>query len=332
MSTHLIPQNETLRVAQSERMQLAGVSLEDGLERVVKLASRMLDAPLAAYNVFEGDLLRVRAQVGIAPITQVASNRTLCSQLNGDTTELLVEDALADSRYADNVYVTGPAKLRFYAGVQVRDPDQLPLGTLCVMDTQPRKTNGSELQILSELAAIIEREMALRALLRTDPLTGLYNENHFQVEIEREWRRMGRSRAPISMITANVDRMGEFNETYGSERGDLALRRVAERLAQCFLRSGDFLVRLSGDTFLIVLPETGIEPTTMLAKELLEGVAKLDITHPFSASGKLTVSLGLAGIHQPAEHKLGHRVLLQRALAALSVAKRNGGNGLSVSE
>ena len=74
----------------------------------------------------------------------------------------MVEDAQSDARFADNPLVTGSARIRFYGGITLRDAGGQPLGTLCVLDREPRRLRGRELKALAELAAIASEELARR--------------------------------------------------------------------------------------------------------------------------------------------------------------------------
>ena len=75
----------------------------------------------------------------------------------------VVEDARQDPRFADNPLVTGAPHIRFYAGYPVRDAHGLALGTLCVLDREPRRLRERELRALRELAAIASDELKRRA-------------------------------------------------------------------------------------------------------------------------------------------------------------------------
>lgn len=330
MPAEIKPKNETLRQAAVERMQLLGVPQEESFERVTRLAARLLAAPAAFFTLVEGERQMLKALVSPARNLEHGLLLAVSAQVLSADAPLLVEDARADERFATNPLIAAPKSLRFLAGVPVRSPELLPVGVLCVADTKPRKATGEEVKTLADLAAIIERELVLRAMLRTDPLTGLYNLRHFEVEIEREWRRASRSKSPISALLVNLDLMGDYNEIFGREKGDAALRRVAELLAQRFLRSSDLLVRFGSDEFLIVLPETGEASAASLADEIRELVSTLDIHHPYAAGKQLTVSIGCAGTASEAGFKQGPKGLLESTRAALATAKQAGRNRVGV--
>jgi GAF domain-containing protein len=75
---------------------------------------------------------------------------------------LMVEDASHDARFAANPLVTGPLHVRFYAGVPLCDAAGYPLGTLCVLDREPRRLRDREVKALVELAAIAAEELRRR--------------------------------------------------------------------------------------------------------------------------------------------------------------------------
>lgn len=325
------PVNESLRQAAVERLQLIDLGHEDSFDRVARLAARMLDTPVSAFTVLDEDRLLFRASVGIAA-RQIPRAQSFCAHaILGDGSPLVVPDAREDLRFRDNPLVATDDGLRFYAAVPVMSPENLPIGTLCVADHRPRQAEPQELETLRDLAAVIERELVLRSLARTDPLTGLYNRRHYELEIEREWRRAMRNRFPVAALMIDVDCFKDYNDTYGHQKGDQALRQLAELLAQRFRRSGDLLIRYGGEEFMVIVPDTPTPVALTLAEDLRRQVQALDIAHAHSAHRVVTVSIGLAVADNEEDFRTGHLRLVRLADEALYVAKRGGRNRVSVS-
>jgi diguanylate cyclase (GGDEF)-like protein len=165
----------------------------------------------------------------------------------------------------------------------------------------------------------------LQRLVTTDALTGLPNRRRFDEVLEREWRRLGRSRAPLSLILVDIDQFKPFNDHYGHIAGDNCLRRVAIAIAGVVSRAADLAARYGGEEFVCVLPETDRAGAVTLAERLREAVAELRVPHEFSdAAHYVTVSAGVATGHG----KIGQSPLSLLGLAdeQLYAAKHAGRN------
>ena len=325
------PVNESLRQAAVERLQLIDLGQEISFDRVVRLAARIMDTPISAFIVLDDERPVFRASVGLAD-GQMARAQAFCANTLPDQTgTLVVEDARSDPRFRDHPQVTEDGGLRFYAGVGVMSPENLPIGTLCVLDHRARTPGATELENLRDLAAMIERELVLRSLARTDPLTGLYNRRHYELEIEREWRRAIRNRFPVAAMMIDIDHFKDYNDTYGHQKGDTVLRRLAELLGQRFRRSGDLLIRYGGEEFMVIVPDTPPEIAEQLAEDLRRQVEEMGIVHAYGAGGRVTISIGLAVATDEQDFRTGHTRLVRLADEALYVAKNSGRNRISVS-
>ena len=115
-----------------------------------------------------------------------------------------------------------------------------------------RKRSSGMLIILHDITKHVQMEERLRQMSIKDGLTGLYNRSFFEAEIARLER--GRQ-FPISLIMLDVDYLKEENDKNGHEAGDKILRRTAEVLNATF-RADDFITRIGGDEFVVILPGT----------------------------------------------------------------------------
>jgi len=135
----------------------------------------------------------------------------------------------------------------------------------------------------------------LERLAHIDGLTGIANRRYFDDFLAREFARSSRNRNLLSLILADVDHFKSYNDHYGHQAGDDALKQVAVGLKNCLRRPADLVARYGGEEFVIVLPETNRGGALRVAELLRTAVEQLAIPHGWSsAANKLTLSLGVA--------------------------------------
>ena len=130
---------------------------EERFDRIVRLASLVTGSPIALVSLLTSTRQWFKARVGLAA-QETPREWAFCSHAVLQEEPFVVEDAAADPRFRDNPLVQGEPRIRFYAGVPVRDKSGQALGTLCVIDREPRKLRAAELQALLDLAAIASEE------------------------------------------------------------------------------------------------------------------------------------------------------------------------------
>jgi excisionase family DNA binding protein len=127
-------------------------------DRLVRLASQVVEAPIALLTLIDADRQWFKARFGMS-MTQTPRAWAFCDHAIVSDAMLVVEDAAQDPRFAANPLVTGTEGVRFYAGVPVCDASGFRLGTLCVLDRRPRKLTHDQAWALSELAALASEEI-----------------------------------------------------------------------------------------------------------------------------------------------------------------------------
>ncbi|MCU1568720.1 MAG: diguanylate cyclase response regulator [Pseudarthrobacter sp.] len=158
---------------------------------------------------------------------------------------------------------------------------------------------------------------------RTDPLTGLHNRLKLSEDLEQLHLRSGRYAEQYSLAMCDVDNFKRYNDIYGHQAGDLALRAVAAALLG-IVRTSDGVYRYGGEEFLLVLPHQAGPGAKALMERALDAVRSLAIEHAGDPSGQLRLSAGISS------YSHGHRVdadaLVGAADAALYAAKAAGRN------
>lgn len=156
---------------------------------------------------------------------------------------------------------------------------------------------------------------------RTDPLTGLHNRLKLAEDLEQLHARSQRYAEEYCVAMCDVDNFKSYNDIYGHQAGDLALRNVAAALLGQ-VRKSDGVYRFGGEEFLLVLPRQGLADAKTLLERALDAVRKLQIEHRGDPSGELRLSAGIS--MYGARHAVDADTLLGEADTALYTAKAAG--------
>ncbi|WP_300672897.1 GGDEF domain-containing protein [Desulfoluna sp.] len=166
----------------------------------------------------------------------------------------------------------------------------------------------------------------LEHLAITDSLTGVGNRRKFLEVAEMERRRACRYGVFFSLVMLDIDYFKKVNDRYGHEGGDIALCELT-RVVEKQLRCSDLLVRLGGEEFAILLPETRQDEAWMLAERVRQQVAA-HVIHTGVLRFSLTVSMGVTEVQIDQEDSV--KGMLNRADAALYKAKSRGRNRVEI--
>jgi diguanylate cyclase (GGDEF)-like protein len=160
----------------------------------------------------------------------------------------------------------------------------------------------------------------------TDDLTGLANRRQFLAQLDSEIARSRRSGSPLGIVLADLDDFKRVNDTYGHQAGDVALRSFAEILTT-MARDIDLAVRLGGEEFAVLLPDTDLAGAAQLAERLRLALESTVIGRA-PAQIRLTASFGVSSFPAAAAAE----DLLSDADRRLYDAKRTGKNRVVASK
>ncbi|MGH8300713.1 MAG: GGDEF domain-containing protein [Steroidobacteraceae bacterium] len=201
-------------------------------------------------------------------------------------------------------------------------------------DSVGRRVSDRELQArigaarrISELEAVLRIALVEnRKLSTTDDLTRVASRRFFSKHFPREVERAARYGRPLSLILCDIDYFKNVNDTLGHAGGDEILKQFGARLQQSLRRGVDWVARIGGEEFAIVLPETPYEHALDVARKLRAGVANIAFK-VHTRDIEVTASFGLCGLDRVpvGERKLAEQVL-KVADAALYRSKNAGRN------
>jgi len=161
-----IPDNEDARLEAIRRYDVLDTPPDGSFDRITALAARFFDVPISIVSIVDHDRIWFKSHHGL-DATEIGRDPGLCASAICQVEPWLVNDAQVDLRTVDNPLVAGELGLRFYFGVPLTTADGFNLGTLNVIDFEPREVTDAEVQTLKDLAAIVVDELEVRIAVRT---------------------------------------------------------------------------------------------------------------------------------------------------------------------
>lgn len=316
--------DETLREAARldalARMDVLDTPPEEAFDRITRLTKQIFGMPMSTITLIDGHRQWFKSQQGLTA-SETPKAPAFCNYAIQQTQPLVVPDTLSDSRFRDNIFVTGAPNIRFYAGVQLLSEDGYPIGTLCAMDDKPRSFDKIQLAMLMDLAAIVTSELQLRKLAMRDGLTGALSRRAFREEAMRALTLATRHKHDLSCVIFDLDHFKSINDTHGHAVGDLVLKACVE-ICQQELRETDVVGRIGGEEFAVLLPYTSRETAMHIVEKVRAAITRIYVQGK-SGAVKVSASFGVASLDLSITDV---DAFLARADTALYQAKNAGRN------
>ncbi|MDH3228631.1 MAG: PAS domain S-box protein [Alphaproteobacteria bacterium] len=156
-----VPDDEADRLEALLDYAILDTAPEEGFDRITRIASRILDVPMCLVSLVDTDRQWFKSKQGL-DADQTPRNVAFCAHAIMEDQVMVVPDATKDARFRDNPLVRGEPNVRFYAGAPLRSWSGHNVGTLCVIDQNPRKPTPEQQEILADLAKVVVDEMELR--------------------------------------------------------------------------------------------------------------------------------------------------------------------------
>ena len=162
MPSALLPQNEAGRLEALWRYNILDTPPEAGFDRITALAARLLGVSVALISLVDESRSWFKSCYGFEG-QAIDRHRSFCDHVLLTDQVLVVSDARRDGRFANNPLVQSEPGMRFYAGAPLITQDGFTVGTLCVLDREPRtEFSADQQQALADLAAMVVDELDLR--------------------------------------------------------------------------------------------------------------------------------------------------------------------------
>jgi len=177
---------------------------------------------------------------------------------------------------------------------------------------------------------IVDQMRTIERIGLIDPLTKIANRRGFENRFDAEWGRAIREQASISLLIMDIDKFKNYNDTYGHQQGDKALKTFAEVSSSSINRSNDFLARWGGEEFVILLSNTDIKGASEIAESVRKSIETAVIPTEDGAATGITVSIGVSSVTPDTDTSSSD--FISRADQALYKAKESGRNKVVSSE
>lgn len=332
--------DEGARLAALRRYQILDTPAEPAFDDLVRLIARICDTPIAVINLIDENRQWFKSELGLG-VRETAKDVSICVHALMQQDIFIVPDTLLDPRFANNPLVTGKPHLRFYAGALLETSDGFPLGTLCVLDYQPRQLNPLQLEALQTLARqtmrlielyhvnrlqadmlheLEEAREKMAVLASTDALTGLMNRRAFSERLKQEHALLQRRSGRASLLMVDLDNFKALNDTHGHQTGDDALKIFARICTEVF-RSADVVARWGGEEFIALLPDTDLHQAVSVAERLRTQFAQVPIP---AEEGDVYLTLSVGALVMDGSEAI--RPMMRRLDDLLYAAKEQGRN------
>ena len=245
------PLDEQARLEALQSLGVLDTPPEERFDRLTRIARQLFGVPIALVSLIDSERQWFKSADGL-DASETPRDISFCGHAILGDDVFIIPDATQDPRFADNPLVTGEPHIRFYAGCPIRHADGSKLGTLCIIDRQPRILEMGELIAMRDLAALAERELAMLELATQDELTGLYNRRAFLMLGQQSLNFCAREGISASLVFLDLDDLKGINDTHGHEAGDHAIATLAEEIGNT-CRDMDIAARLGGDEFVLLL-------------------------------------------------------------------------------
>lgn len=178
---------EAARLAALDRYAILDTDPEQSFDDLVILASYICRTPIALLSLLDDHRQWFKSSVGVQ-VRETPLEMSICAYAIKQEDLFIVPDTLKDARFRENPMVVGEPHIRFYAGAPLINEDGFALGTLCVLDRQPRELDREQKQALKSLRQLALKQMELRRNLQLlkDALNDRTREEHArELELKR---------------------------------------------------------------------------------------------------------------------------------------------------
>ena len=258
------PLDETARLMSLNSLKILDTQPEERFDRITRMAKQVFDVEICLISLVDSQRQWFKSKQGLEAC-ETSRAISFCGHAILSDEILLVNDATADPRFADNPLVTDDPCIRFYAGCPIHGPGRHRIGTLCLIDSSARDFSTADQEMLADFGKLVEDELALLSQTTVDELTGISNRTGFNTVARHMLSLCRRTDTRADLVFFDLNDFKQVNDTHGHAAGDDLLKLFARLLTKCF-RSADVVARIGGDEFVVLM--TGSDCPEVALKRL----------------------------------------------------------------
>jgi diguanylate cyclase len=300
------------RLAALHNLGILDTEPEPRFDRITSLVADVLQMPVALISFVDSDRQWFKSVCGIED-RETEISESICAHALNESEILVVENALEDEKFKHHPAVTGSKAIRFYAGAVLKSRTGIPLGTLCVVDFQPRKLDVSQRRQLISFARLVESEIwediadiQSRAQSRLadhiDPLTGFFSLDEFTHRY-KQFAATFKALNPIagmgSLLLIKLPQLDFVYRNKGLDAYQHLVIPVAKSVARSLINTQAFFGRYERDGFIVFVPLTEVSTAELPGLIVSRLKQDPDVSNLLNETSILcSVASALAGLDQ----------------------------------
>lgn len=264
--------DELERIKDLRSLNILDTPSEERFDRLTRMAKRIFDVPIALVSLVDENRQWFKSCIGLE-VSETARDISFCGHAILGDQVFIIPDSREDERFLDNPLVLGEPFVRFYAGCPLKLSNNRKMGTLCIIDTKPRNMNKEEIELLEDLACMVESEMAALQIATLDELTRISNLRGFHMLAQKSMEYCRRNKVPACMAYFDLNDFKPINDNFGHAEGDRALSAFADLMRES-IRESDIIARLGGDEFAACFLNTSRSGTESVIQKFQQSLNK----------------------------------------------------------
>lgn len=293
------PENEESRITMLRSLDILDTEPEERFDRLTRIAKRLFGVPIALVSLVDVNRQWFKSCQGLE-VTEMSRDTSFCGHAILGDDIFIISDASLDDRFYDNPLVVNEPRIRFYAGVPLVISNGIKVGTLCLIDREPRILSDDDKELLCDLGKMAAQELVSSQLATIDELTQISNRRGFISLAIHALNLCKRMNKPASLFFFDLDFFKEINDRFGHAEGDIALINFSKILKDSF-RQSDVIGRLGGDEFAALLTNANQVETKLILHRLEQLLEEFNNQNTFRGYD-IACSIGIAEF-DPSRHQ-----------------------------